>query len=133
DRLGAPLGVLGGRAPAATDSDYQVSVGGGSRWEQAYGHIPAGAVVVAHTGWKAPEVLPKSPPEHPAFSMDAVQFLARARGIYGIGIDAPAVDLAASSEMPVRTYLGQQHIYGLANVANLDHASAAGAVVVVAP
>lgn len=133
DRLVAPLAVLDVSGKAEHNPDYQVSIADIARWEQAHGHIPAGAVVIARTGWKTPDALPKTQPEHPAFSMDAVEFLARARDVYGIGIDAPAVDLANAPEMPVRRYLGEQHIYGLANVANLDEAPAAGAVVVVAP
>ncbi|MGH9523007.1 MAG: cyclase family protein [Terriglobales bacterium] len=133
DRLVAPLAVLDVSAKAAADPDYQVSLADVARWEEIHGQIPAGAVVIARTGWKTPEVLSKTPQQHPAYSTDAVEFLARAREVYGIGIDAPALDLANAPEMPVRRYLGEQHIYGLANVANLDEAPAAGAVVVVAP
>lgn len=133
DRLVAPLAVLDVSASAASNPDYQVSISDVARWEDAHGLIPAGAVVIARTGWKTPEVLSKTSPQHPAFSTDVVEFLARARNVYGVGIDAPALDLASAPEMPVRRYLGEQHIYGLANVANLDEAPAAGAVVVVAP
>lgn len=133
DRLVAPLAVLDVSSEAAKNPNYEVSIEDVARWEQAHGHIPAGAVVIARTGWKTPTVLPKTPEPHAAFARDTVQFLARARSVYGIGIDAPAVDEAGDAEMPVRQYLGQQHMYGLANVANLDEAPAAGAVVVVAP
>lgn len=133
DRLVAPLAVLDVSREAANDPDYQVSMADIALWEQAHGHIPAGAVVIARTGWKTPETLTKAPPQHPAFSPDAVEFLARARDVYGVGIDAPALDLAGAADMPVRRYLGEQHVYGLANVANLEEAPAAGAVVVVAP
>lgn len=133
DRLVAPLAVLDVSAEAAKDPDYQISIDDVARWEAVHGHIPAGAVVIARTGWKTPTALPKVPVPHAAFSRDAVQFLARARSVYGIGIDAPAIDVPGDSQMPVRQYLGEQHIYGLANVANLDEAPAAGAVVVVAP
>lgn len=133
DRLVAPLAVLDVSAEVAKDPDYQIGLDDVARWEQAHGHIPAGAVVIARTGWKMPTALPKSPLPHAAFSRDTVQFLARARSVYGIGIDAPGLDLAADAQMPVRQYLGEQHIYGLANVAHLDEAPAAGAVVVVAP
>jgi kynurenine formamidase len=133
DRLVAPLVLLDLTTQAAKDPNYQVSIDDLARWEDAHGHVPAGAVVIARTGWQTPTVLPKAPLPHPAFALDTVQFLARARDVYGIGIDAPGLDLAGDSEMPVRQYLGEQHIYGLANVAHLDEAPAAGAVVVVAP
>ena len=133
DRLVAPLAVLDVSAEAANNPNYEVTIADLARWEDAHGQIPAGAVVIARTGWKTPEIFSKTPPQHPAFSTDAIEFLARAREVYGVGIDAPSLDLATAPEMPVRRYLGEQHIYGLANVANLDEAPAAGAVVVVAP
>jgi kynurenine formamidase len=133
DRLVAPLAVLDVTFEAAKDPNYQVTIDDVARWERAHGHIPPGAVVIARTGFRPPAVLPKTPQPHAAFSVDVVQFLARARSVYGIGIDAPSLDVAGDAQMPVRQYLGEQHIYGLANLANLDEAPAAGAVVVVAP
>jgi len=88
---------------------------------------------VARTGWEMPSTLPKQQAPHAAFSTQTVDFLVRARMIYGIGSDAPAVDFANDSEMPVRRYLGQNHVYSLANVAHLDAAPTAGAVLVVGP
>ncbi len=43
------------------------------------------------------------------------------------------MDLAGATDMPVRRYLGQNHVYSLANVANLEDAPTTGAVLVVGP
>ena len=87
----------------------------------------------ANTGWQVPKELPKQPLTHAAFSRDAVDFLVRARSVSGIGIDAPGVDVASDQSMPVRQFLGQNHVYSLANVANLNSAPTSGAVIVVGP
>jgi kynurenine formamidase len=133
DRLVAPLIVMDLRERAAQDANYEITLDDVARWESQHGHVPPGAVVVAWTGWQPPLELPKRSLPHPAFSRDAVEFLVRARVVYGIGSDAPAVDLANATEMPVRRYLGENHVYSLANVAHLDAAPVAGGVIVVGP
>ena len=133
DRLVAPLVVIDVSQNAVREANYEISVSDVANWEEAHGHVPAGAVVIAETGWQAPKELPKQPLTHASFSRDAVDFLVRARSVYGIGIDAPGVDMAGDASMPVRQFLGQNHVYSLANVANLNNAPASGAVVVVGP
>jgi kynurenine formamidase len=133
DRLVAPLVVMDLRDRAAQDANYEITLDDIARWEVQHGHVPPGAVVVAWTGWQMPSDLPKQPLSHAAFSTDAAQFLVRARMVYAIGSDAPAVDLASATEMPVRRYLGQNHVYNLANVAHLDAAPVTGGVIVVGP
>jgi len=133
DRLVVPLVVIDVRDEVMGDANHEIGLADIARWESQHGHVPPGAVVLALTGWQMPSALPKQPLPHAAFSTDAVDFLVRARMIYGIGSDAPSVDHANDTEMPVRRYLGQNHVYSLANVAHLDAAPAAGAVLVVGP
>lgn len=133
DRLVAPLAVINVSAKVAADPTYQVSLADVAQWEELHGHVPPGAVVVARTGWHPPAVLPEDPPPHAAFAPEAVEFLVKARNVYGVGIDAPAVDAANNPQMPVRRLLGENQVYALANVANLEEAPEAGAVIVVAP
>lgn len=133
NRLVAPLVVLDVTTHTAQDPNYVISLADVADWEQAHGHVPAGAVVVARTGFRVPVDLPKEPLPHASFSRDAVDFLVRARSIYAIGIDAPSIDAVNATDMPVRQYLGENHLYSLANVANLDEAPVSGAVVVVGP
>jgi len=133
ERLVAPLVVMDLSARATRDPSCTITLSDIADWEQTHGHVPAGAVVIARTGFKVPLDIPKEPLAHCAYSRDAVDFLVRARSIYAVGIDAPGVDRAGDSEMPVRQYLGRNHVYSLANVANLDDAPASGAMIVVAP
>ncbi len=132
ERLAAPLVVLDVRARAAQDPHYEVSVDDIARWERANGRVPAGSVVVAHTGWETRQEQPKSP--HPGFSPGAVQFLVEGRVVYGVGIDAPSVDARARVRVsPLRYYMAAKRVFALENVANLDRTPAAGALVMIAP
>lgn len=133
DRLVAPLVVLDVTAQAAKDPNYEISLADIADWEEAHGHVPAGAVVIAHSGWKVPLDLPQEPLPHAYFARDAVEFLVRARSVYAIGIDAPNVDAVNAANMPIRQYLGENHIYSLANVANLNDAPVSGAMIVAGP
>ncbi len=129
ERLIAPLVVLDVRARVAADPGYQVSTDDIAHWEQANGHMPPGAVVVARTGWNGPDWA-----HAPGFSAAAVHFLVENRTVYGVGIDTPSVDSeghAAASSM--RQYMRANRIYSLENVANLGRAPAAGALMVIAP
>ncbi len=133
DRLVAPLVVIDVRDRVASNPNYEITLTDIARWETNYGHVPPGAVVVSWTGWKRPSEVPKQPLPNAAFSTDAADFLVRARMIYALGTDAPSVDLANATDMPVRRYLGRNHVYSLANVANLEDAPPMGAVLVVGP
>ena len=133
DRLVAPLAVIDVRERVAANPNYEITLADIARWESQHGHVPPGAVVVSWTGWKRPLEMPKQTLPHAAFSTDAADFLVRARMIYALGTDAPSVDLATANDMPVRRYLGQNHVYSLANVANLEDAPTTGAVLVVGP
>lgn len=133
ERLIAPLVVLDVSSRVAADPDYQVSLDDIVRWEQRNGHVPPGAVVMARTGWE-PHGSTTGSIHGPGFSADAVHFLVEGRVVFGVGIDTPNVASGSDSRtVPVRRYLGAKSVYSLENVANLDRAPAAGAVVVIAP
>ena len=51
ERLIAPLIVLDVTSQVRRNPDYEVSVEDIARWEDIHGEIPAGAVVLARTGW----------------------------------------------------------------------------------
>jgi kynurenine formamidase len=141
ERLVAPLVVIDIKAQCRTNPDYQLSMDDVARWERANGRIPAGAVVMANTGWSAKwdsmadyRGADKNGTMHfPGFSLDAVKFLVQARNIFGLGIDTMGVDYGRSETYPVHRYTGSMNIYHVENVADLDRAPEVGAVVVVAP
>ena len=133
DRLVAPLVVIDVRDRVASNPNYEIKLDDIARWEAQHGHVPPGAIVVSWTGWKRPSEIPQQFLANAAFSTDAAEFLVRARLIYALGTDARSVDLASATDMPIRRYLGQNHVYSLANIANLEEAPTTGAVLVVGP
>jgi kynurenine formamidase len=141
ERLIAPLTVLDVTAPARRNPDYEVSVEDIAQWEQIHGEIPAGAVVVARTGWGVRWASPKDyrntdkngVMHFPGYSPDAARFLVEGRMALALGIDTLSVDPGSSRTLAVHEYTLAHSVYHLENVANLERVPDAGAVVVVAP
>jgi kynurenine formamidase len=141
ERLIAPLAVLDVTGQVRRNPDYEVSVQDIAQWEQIHGEIPAGAVVVARTGWgerwdsiKEYRNIDKKGVMHfPGFSEDAARFLVEGRAVLALGIDTLSVDPGSSKTLAVHEYTLAHSVYHLENVANLERVPDAGAVVVVAP
>ena len=140
-RLVAPLVVIDIAKKAEKNPDYLLSIEDISAWENTYGQIPQGAVVMADTGWDSRWKLAdryrnpdrKGVPHFPGFSLDAAKFLVAARQALGLGIDTLSIDPGASKNYSVREYALNHGLYQLDNVSNLDRTPPAGSLVVVAP
>ncbi len=141
ERLIAPLAVLDVTNPVRSNPDYEVSVEDIAQWEQIHGDIPAGAVVLARTGWAGRwtsavdyrNTDKKGVMHFPGYSQKAAKFLVEGRAVLALGIDTLSVDPGASKSLPVHQYTLAHSVYHLENVANLERVPDAGAVVVVAP
>jgi len=141
ERLIAPLAVLDVTAHSQRNSDYEVSVEDIAQWEQIHGEIPAGAVVLARTGWGGRWTSPKEyrnadkkgVMHFPGYSEDAAKFLVEGRAVLALGIDTLSVDPGVSKTLAVHQYTLAHSVYHLENVANLERVPDAGAVVIVAP
>lgn len=141
ERLIAPLAVLDVTERVRENPDYEVSVEDIAKWEQIHGDIPAGAVVLARTGWSQRWTSraqyrnedKRGVMHFPGFSEDAAKFLVEGRAAMALGIDTLSVDAGSSKTLAVHEYTLAHSVYHLENVANLDRVPDAGAVVVVAP
>jgi kynurenine formamidase len=141
ERLIEPLVVIDVRAKVKGNPDYQISVDDVAKWEQAHGQIPMGAVVIAYTGWDSRWNSSKEyrnadgdgTMHFPGYSLEGAKFLVEGRNIVGLGIDTLSIDYGPSKDFPVHHYTLARSLYQLENVANLEHAPATGAFVVVAP
>ena len=139
ERLIAPLVVIDIKAQSRNNPDYQLTMDDVARWEQSNGRMPAGAVVMANTGWSAKwnsmasyrGADEKGTMHFPGFSLDAVKFLVQARNAFGLGIDTMGVDYGRSSTFPIHHYTSSMNVYHVENVADLDRVPEAGAIVVV--
>lgn len=133
----APLCVI--RVSTGEASDYLLSVGDVTRFEEEYGTIPEGSLVVADTGWARHWRDPRcyrnvdaSGVMHfPGFHIDAVALLLE-RGIVGVGIDTLSPD-GGSAEFPVHHLLLPRRKYIIENLTNLEAVPEAGAWVVALP
>ena len=141
ERLVRPLVVVNVREKAAHNPDYEVSVADIADWEASHGDIPAGAVVMAYTGWADRWSSQKDYrnaggsglTHYPGFSLETARFLVETRNVVGLGIDTMSVDKGATETYPVHLYTSQKSVYHLENVANLALVPPSGATVVVAP
>jgi kynurenine formamidase len=141
ERLVAPLAVIDVTEEVRRNPDYELSVEDIAQWEQIHGEIPAGAVVLARTGWGGRWFSPKDYRNadkngvlhYPGYSKDAARFLVEGRTALGLGIDTLSVDAGSSRTLAVHQYTLAHSVYHLENVANLERVPDAGAVVMVAP
>ena len=140
ERLVRPLVVLEVADRTENNPDYLVGVDDIAAWEKQHGHIPAGAVVMAHTGWdrrwnSAPAFRNadiKGILHFPGYSVEAAEFLVSAREVAGLGIDTLSVDTGQSSDFPVHRFTSAHSVYHIEAVANLNEVPPVGALVVVA-
>lgn len=163
ERLVRPVAVIDVTDNVKTDPDYKLTLQDLALWEQQYGHVPTGAVVVLRTGWDdrwtSPRDYRNADPtgraHFPGFSVDAARFLVEGRLAVGLGIDTMSVDGGGTSSSTTATDIGkveaprgarsgvsdfavhqycQTHaVYLVENLANLWQVPATGATVVVAP
>lgn len=118
--------------------DYLVSVEDVSVYEQTYGVIPQGSLVVADTGWAKHwesdryRNADRSGKMHfPGFHVDAAALLLE-REITGIGIDTLSPD-GGNTEFPVHHLLLPRGKYIVENLIHLDQVPPSGALVVALP
>lgn len=138
-----PAMVIDVAAAAARDRSYLVQPEDIRRFEERYGAIPAGAIVMVHTGWgrfwpDRRQYLGTDKPgdvenlSFPGLSAEAASELAR-RGVAGVGIDTASLDHGPSQDFLAHRILSEQNIYGLENVANMEKLPPAGATVIALP
>lgn len=140
-RLVAPLVVVDVREVVQENPDYQLSVQDLERWEDRYGSIPQGAMVLAYTGWgqrwndfaRYKNEDDSGQLHFPGFSPEAARFLVRQRGVVGLGIDTLSVDYGLSEEFQVHHIVHGAGGYHVENVANLDQVPQSGAWLLAAP
>jgi len=138
-RLVAPLVVLDVRAQVARNSEYQLTAGDVARWEKAHGPVPAGAVVMAFTGWDSRwnsmkdyrNADAKGVMHFPGFALETARLLVEVRHVVGLGIDTLSIDYGPSPDYPAHRLVLAQNVYQLENVTNLGAVPEVGATLVV--
>jgi len=140
----APACVIDVRAEVEKDPDFLLSVEGVKAWEAEHGQIPAGAWVLLHTGWasrgqdKAAFInADENGPHSPGFHQSTSEFLAKERGVVGVGVETIGTDAGQAGRFdppfPNHTIMHGAGKFGLASLRNLDQLPPVGAIVIAAP
>lgn len=146
ERLVGEAVVIDVTAESEKDVDYQVTVGDFTRWEQAHGQFPSGAIVLVRTGFSrrwpdAARYLGTAERgaagaanlHFPGLHPDAARWLVGNRSIGAIGLDTASIDYGRSTLFESHRTLYERDIPAFENLTNLDRLPATGAVVVALP
>jgi kynurenine formamidase len=130
---------------AAQDRDYLLTAADIRAWEMDRAQtIPAGAIVLIHTGWgrfwgdrkqyMGTESKEENAARHfPGIGKDAAEFLANDRKVSMVGIDTASLDHGPSTDFITHQVLNGANIAGLENIANLDQLPDSGFLVLALP
>jgi kynurenine formamidase len=143
DRLVGKGVIINVKSKASADHDYRVSVQDLTEWEETYGRIPNGAVVLMNSGWsdKYPNknaVFNSTTPDDPStfhfpgWHEDAATWLTKNRKVHAIGVDTPSIDYGQSKTFPTHVILCKNNIIGVENVGFLDRIPESGSTVFIA-
>lgn len=131
---------------ALENPDYQVGIEDFKSWENKYGRIEKGSIVLLYTGYSRywPDrdkymgtsergadavALLHFPGLHP----DAARWIVENREINAIGLDTPSIDYGQSKYFKSHQILFEKNIPAFENVANLDKLPPKGALIVALP
>jgi kynurenine formamidase len=145
DRLIGQAVVVDVQRGADSSADYRVDSAAVAGWEQKYGAIPAGSIVLFRTGWSRrwPDRVaylgtsrtgPGAVPElhFPGIDSALAQLLVK-RNVKAVGIDTPSIDYGQSGSYPTHQILFASNIPAFENVANLQRLPPRGSFIVALP
>ena len=126
-----PLVVIDIHKKVAKDNGYHLQIEDIKAWENKYGHIPEGCVVMVrsdwHKKWSDIERFNKKP--FPGVSLDALKFLHLKRKILFHGHEP--LDTDTTPTLEGEYWLMHNHFAQAEGVANLDKVPEAGALIII--
>jgi len=136
--------VVDVRGKASANAEYQLQLVDLHTWERRHGKIPAGAIVLMHSGWgrfwgDRKRFFGADQPEDatnlrfPGFSKDAAEFLVKERKINAVGTDTASIDYGAARDFIVHQIFGRANIPIFENVAGLERLPPKGATIFAVP
>jgi kynurenine formamidase len=140
----APACVIDVTTEVEKNHDFLLSIEGVKEWEAKHGKIPAGAWVLLRTGWASrgndkPRFINADAegPHSPGFHQTTSAFLAKDRGVVGVGVETIGTDAGQAGKFdPPFPNHGTMHgngKFGLASLRNLDQLPPTGAILIAAP
>lgn len=145
--LGQTIGsgvVIDLRRSADKNRDYLLSVDDLRAWEKQHGRLPAGAIVLIHTGWGkywgdrrryfgSDEPGNVTDLHFPGVSKQAAEFLVKQRRVNAVGIDTPSIDHGPSRDFIAHQVFGAANVPVFENVARVDLIPPQGATIFAIP
>jgi len=136
--------VIDVTAKSATDRDYLLSVDDVRLFEDQYGRIEPGTIVLLRTGWSkywpdAKAYLGDDTPGEvndlvfPSYGEDAARLLVEERKVVILGVDTASTDFGTSEEFVVHRIAAANNVSNLENLTNLDKLPPTGALVFALP
>jgi kynurenine formamidase len=139
-----PAAVIDFSARAASDPDTMLTVDDIKAYEEKYGQIPDGAIVVARSGWgkfwpDKKRYLGTDQPgdvaglRFPGYSPEAAEWLVKNRNLAAIAIDTASMDRGMSKDFKVHQIWLGSNKPGFENLANADKLPPTGATIFCIP
>lgn len=133
-----PAAVIDIKDKVANNPDYQMSAADVTDWEEKYGTIAPGTLVILNTGWHKrfdnPEEyinMDENNAMHfPGFGLDSAKLLVE-RDVAGIGIDTLSLDYGGSQDFGTHHVMLEANKYQIENMASLDALPPTGATVII--
>lgn len=146
ESLIGPAAVIDVSAAALADRDYQITVDDVQAWEAEHGALPAGVILLFHTGyasyWPDAEAYMGTAERgeaaveqlhFPGLSVELAQFLVEQRDVRAVGLDTASLDYGQTDDFLVHRTLFADNIPGFENVTGLDQLPPLGATIVALP
>ncbi len=146
DKLIGPAVVVDVSAKALADRDYRIGVADLTAWEAKHGTVPAGSIVLFHTGyarfWPDAEqylgtaergLAGVAKLHFPGLHPEAAAWLVSERRIRAVGLDTASIDYGQSALFESHQVLARRNVPIFENVAQLDRLPATGALVFALP
>lgn len=139
ESLVVPAVVMDIRDKVAVNADYALTIADVRVWEQQYGLVPAGSVVLLYTGWldlwfdRNAFLNPDAEGglHFPGFGYNATQFLLHERQIAGVGTDTHGVDPGQDETFSTNRLVLEQPRIVLENLTNLEQLPPTGTTLVI--
>jgi kynurenine formamidase len=129
---------------ALENRDYRLTRQDVESFEAEFGRIPAGAIVLLHTGWSRhwpdrkrylgdASADDASGLSFPSYGEDAARLLVEERGVAMLGIDTASIDYGRSKDFIVHRVTAARGVGGLENLTDLEKLPEAGFTVIALP
>jgi kynurenine formamidase len=136
-----PAVVVDVRDEAGWNPDYQLTTQDVVAWEDEYGEIGAGSLVILFTGWQDrwsdPNAFINEDNQgnlhFPGFAAETTRWLLSDREISGVGTDTHGVDPGLDTSHETNSQIARAHKIAIECMANLDQLPPTGATLVLGP